>query len=1192
MGKKLNLTEEQKRIIEVKGRDTLVAASAGSGKTFVVVERIITRVIQDEIDIDKILVVTFTNAAASELKERIINRFYDFLKDKSTPENKKRHIQRQLSLINRAQISTIHSFCLNIIKNNFYILNIDANVKTLDENKAKLLLMDSIEEVLDEEYEKKEAIFENILELFKTEENVIDIIDKLYSFSRTMPDPSLWLEKSLNRYNIEENITDLSEIDFGASIIGIIKERLELVQNELENICSKIAGDKDFETRLAVLEDILDRVNTLKYFYKYDDMYKYLNCNMIFPRLPSSKCANEELKNEVALVKKKVVDELENVQKMVYKDTKGIIYELKSVYEIIKWFVDITKKLDKIYSDKKTTSGQIDFNDYEHLALKVLENDDICRQYIDKFTDIYIDEYQDTSYLQEIITSKISKNNRMMVGDVKQSIYSFRNAEPSIFNEKYSSYRKYDNLEDGNDAVKIVLSKNFRSREEILDGINDVFKTIMSKKVGECDYTKEEYLVYGDLYDKSLDLDYRPEFNIIETEKITDDLDEDEVSDEIEEISDLQKEATEIANKINSIIKSGMVVYDLKSKEYRKAEYRDIVILLRSATNKANIYEEVLKNSNIPAFCDTADSFYNGEEVSVILSLLKIVDNIYDDISLVSVMYSIIGSFTPDELVYIRQYDRKSYFYDSIIKAFNDEKNKGTEIYNKIKRLIEIIDKLKVYLNTYTIAETILKIYDDTGIYYSFYLEELGKQKCANLDSLVELAKRFEKEEKASLYEFICYIESMKEKKVKGSDTPKLLGEGENVVRILTIHKSKGLEYPIVFLANAAKKYNILDANGDVLLDKDYGIGVDIYNNDLRISYPSIIKLAIKGKIKSRTLSEEERLLYVAMTRAKEKLYIYGTVKDYDKFESKLLVPKSSKLSPVITKDCNSYLKLLMLAALFGDLKSINVNVIKYGENAQNVLSNSNAEIDREESIREKFLKLCKKNNINKIENKKYAFDEKYKYSDFADIKKKYSVTEIKDGDTNAYSLTHDDINISLEEIRPKYIDNDDVSNMNYGTIIHSILENIDYKNIDRKKIYKDIEEKFSDIKNVSTKYVKEKIDRYLNSDIAVKAIKAKKVDKEKPFVIYDDLSNVQDYALKENTYIQGVIDLIITTKSHKKIIVDFKTDRVDDEKELIERYKLQLEVYKKGVELSTNTTDCETYIYSFYLDKPIKVDI
>lgn len=1190
MSKDLNLTKEQAEVLEARGSDILVAASAGSGKTFVVVERIINRIVNDYMDIDKILVVTFTNAAASELKERILNKFYDILKDKDVEEEKKRHIQKQIKLINRAQISTIHSFCLNIIKNNFYLLQIDPNVKTLDENKAKLMLLESIDEVIEEEYEKKSEEFIKALEIFKNEENLMSYIEKAHYFSKSMVNPDEWLDMSAKEYLLNDiDVRDLSETKFGKEIILSVKEKLELLKNELEKVCNKISLDKDFESRLKVLETLLEKVEELKMLNKFDDMYTFLKTKVPQLRLPSSKCANEQLKKEVSDIKTKVLDEIKNISKIIYMDTKGILYDIYSMYPVINWLVNIVKSVDKVYTEKKNTASQIDFNDYEHLALKALQDENVAKQYLDKFEEIYIDEYQDTSYIQEVILNTISKNNRIMVGDVKQSIYSFRNAEPKLFNEKYNKYGTYG-IKESSIGKKILLFKNFRSRKAVLDSINDIFKRVMSEEAGECDYSESEHLTYGEGFDLETEKENITEINIIETEKGEEEK-LSELEERIEDITNTEKEAYMVAKKINEIIISEKRLYDLKKKEYRKAEYKDIVILLRATNNKADIYEETLKANGIPAFSDTADAFYNAQEVSIVLSLFKTLDNMYDDISLLSVMYSIIGKFTLDDLVIIRSYDKKDYLYNSLLKTYNDKENISEKLYAKIDTFIKLLDKVRIYLSTYTIAETLLYIYKETGIYYSFYLEELGKQKCANLDSLVEIARRFEKEEKSSIYQFINYIESMKDKKSKASDSPKLIGEGENVVRILTIHKSKGLEYPIVFIADAAKQYNITDENKDVIFDKQIGIGSNIFNTDIGISYPSVIKQAIKERIKNKTISEEERLLYVAMTRAKEKLYIYGNVKDYDKMKSKALNSgKEDKISPVLVKDANSYLKLLLLALNFESSENIKINVEKVNETVAVKSNVSDESLNRNITPKQKFLEVCKANKakINKLD---LEFEKKYNYVESLSVKKKYSVTELKniEKEDGVSLLENEKDNAGLSSITPKFLDKT-ITGTSYGTIIHKILEDIDYMNINEKKIETDIENRFKEIKGVNLNLVKQKILKYLSSDISTIMFKAKSIKKELPFVIYDDLKSIKGVELKEKSYIQGVIDLFIKTCNNERIIIDFKTDKVKEESELIEKYKTQLEIYKRGIELSLNEKVSNMYIYSFYLDKLIKV--
>lgn len=1185
MGKDLNLTKEQAQVLEVKNRDLLIAASAGSGKTFVVVERIINRIIKDNIDIDKVLIVTFTNAAASELKERILNRFFELVNDNELSEKERNHVTKQIRLINRAQISTIHSFCLKIIKNNFFSLGIDPNIRTMDASKSKLMLLESINEVLEEKYESNSNELVYILELFQNEETLVEYIEKTYHFSQSMVNPKLWLEQAANNYLITDVVEDLSDIEFGKEIMRSVKEKLEIVYNQVLVVYNKTIKDREFESRAAVLESILEKLDCCKNSSKYDELYDILHTDMKFQRLPSTKCVNEKLKNEVTSVKEKVKLEIDNITKIIYMNTRDMIEELNSMYPIIKWFVNLVSEVSDVYVNKKRNSSQIDFNDYEHLALEVLEDDSIAKQYINKFEEIYIDEYQDTSYIQNVILKKISRSNRIMVGDVKQSIYSFRNAEPKLFNNKYDKYKTYESIAlDKEDEAKIILSKNFRSRKCVLDSVNEIFEKVMSKSTGECEYTEKEYLTYGGGFNEDTEVQNKTEVNIIETE-----CKETNISDELEEIGDTEKEAYIIADKIKKLVSEGKKLYDTKNKKYRDIKYRDIVILLRSTNNKAEIYENALKSYGIPAFSDTTDAFYNGQEVGIILSLLKVIDNMYDDVSLISSMYSIVGKFTLDELIYIRNYNRKEYFFNSILEAYNDEKNQGTEIYFKIKKYIDFLDEVRNYLKTYSIAETLLMIYNQTGIYDSFYLENMGKQKCANLDSLVEMARKFEREEKSSLYQFINYIEIMKDKKSKEADSPKLIGEGENVVRILTIHKSKGLEYPVVFIANASKKYNIKDVSNELVFDKKLGIGFDIYNIHEKIAYPSIIKQAIKEKIKSKIISEEERLLYVAMTRAKEKLYIYGTVKDYDKLkESMSAYQYNSKVPSIVVKGINNYLKLILVAQNFESSDNCNINVIYADACKDEEKTLNNKTINRQKNSKDIFLDLCDKNEFiaEKIDT---TFEKKYKYVDSLAVKKKYSVTELKNNSINEDLINNVDIS-SVKESIPQSITKN-INSTDYGTMIHLILEKIDYENINYEKI-NEIAENVFDIENKAfLNAVKKKIINYINNEkIQEYVLRAKSIKKELPFVIYDDLSSISGMSLNEKTYIQGIIDLFIVTAEDKNIIIDFKTDKIDNEDELVRKYQKQLEVYKKGIELSFNVKVDELFIYSFHLEKIIKL--
>ncbi|MDD2628092.1 MAG: helicase-exonuclease AddAB subunit AddA, partial [Clostridia bacterium] len=1121
MSKKLTLSNEQKLVLETKGKDFLVAASAGSGKTFVVVERIIKRMLEDRIDIDKILVVTFTNAAAAELKERITNKIYDMLKDNQASKDERTYLKKQLLIINKANISTIHSFCLRILRSNFYNLGIDPGVKTLDENKAKMLLLESIDEILEQEYDEEAEMFFKVLELFKSEEIVIKNLQDLYSFSQSMIDPSEWLDNSLNQYEKLSNIEDLTEIEVGKELQSIINERIDLCCLQLEDVINKTSENIEFESRINILKQMLEQIEGFKYQKTYNQMFKYKGEMTSFPRLPSSRVQNEVLKNEISDVKKRVTSEIQNISKMLYKDTKGLIQDLKSVEEIIKWFVTTVKKIHEKYSEKKRTIGKIDFSDYEQLALKSLKNEETRRVYMDKFEEIYIDEYQDTSELQEEILRLISKNNLIMVGDVKQSIYSFRNAEPSIFNKKYKTFKTLEKPEENKDIepVKIILSKNFRSRKEVLEPINYLFYKTMSEKVGGCDYNSPEFLIYSGGYDEhetANNNDYMAEINIIETGN--DEVVQENTEELLEELSTIEKEAKLIANKIKQTYGS-LEVFDMKKKESKPCDYKDIVVLMRSMQGRASIYEDILKKEGIPVFNDNVENIYSGEEIGLIISFLKVMDNYYDDLSLVSVLYSIIGEFTLDELVIIRAHNKKGYFYDSMLEAKEKILNADVnyKIVEKIHNFITLLNNVRKYIKTFSIAETIEYIYEVTGIYNSFYLEEFGHQKCSNLDLLIEVARKFEKEEKTTLYDFINYLENMKDKNVKGTDTAKLIGENENVVRLLTIHKSKGLEYPVVILAGASKSYNIQDSKNEILLDNKLGIGTEIFDENLGISYPSVIKQGIKEKIKERSISEEQRLLYTAMTRAKEKIIVFATTSNVAKLQEKVISSAGYKKLPSgLLKNNNNYIKNMLSAFDETSINLCKINYIKFDEeqgiieNVQDINKDKIKSRNKNNSKVEEFLKRCKNIKTTKKEgNKEYLFNQKYLYIDNQKIKKKYTVTELKDkqhiddkGNINNQLIYQE---IDYNNLKPKTLD-DKKSAENYGTFIHKVMELYDYSkdNIDKtKEQIKNIFEQHFNKEIDKIESIESKVKLFLNSKIREYINQSVNIEREKAFVIY-----------------------------------------------------------------------------------------
>jgi len=1186
----MELTNAQKLVINTKNKSLLVSASAGSGKTFVVVERIVESIKYGR-DISTMLILTFTNAAASELKERIVGKLYE-VKDeyiKIGDKESAKRIAKQISLVPSSDVSTIHSFCLSTIRNNFYSLGIDPNVTTLEEPKATLMLGECIEELLEEEFENQEEVFLDILDMLGNEEQLVETLFRLYKSYTCVADKKNWLDKILSIYEgTREKVTDLTETEFGEQIVESIRNALEIEALELERVIDRLEGIDDFSTRKDALKVILDRINITRACKTYNEIFNSVDTLLAFPAMPRTKVSDEELKEEVSALKTKIVDKLRGlVKKLIYKDTNGIIEELKSSLKYAKWYTTALEKIDTKYTLAKREKGVIDFSDYEHLTLEALKDESIKVKYKEKYEEIYIDEYQDTSDIQETILMSIARlNNVIMVGDVKQSIYGFRNAAPELFSAKYDRLEEIENegeKEELNEA-KIILAQNFRSRKDVINATNEVFGKLMSETFGGAKYGEKEKLVFGAGYPDS-DF-YKAELHIIErpeTETDEENRFENESNDVVEELvidkTSLELEATAVGKRIQELVNGNFKVYDLKKEEYRDCEYKDIVILMSKVDKVGAVVADTLGTMGIPTYTDAKTGFYKSDEISLVISFLKILNNKLDDISLASVLYSIIGKFTLDDLVKIRKGTNKEPLIVSLTKYLENEKAERS-IQVKIEDFFKLLERFNIYLKTYSLSGVVLKLYEETGIYEAMRFENLGTLKCANLDAFVQIVADFEKSEIISgLYLLLKYLDVLKAKE-SGGDSPKLLGENENVVRIMTMHKSKGLEFPVVIIMNTASKYNEMDLREKNLTSSKYGIGIDIYDKENGLTYPSIIKQVIKQDTRNKLRSEALRLLYVAFTRAKEKLIIFGNVPNSLEMYTKGMFETENKVSDAIAFTHASHLKCI-LQAIHGNEKYFDIirhNVSTLVGNDDDVSISRKSKI---EEFKERVESLEIKENSEAINELKDKLTLKYDYE--LDVEQKYTATKLAKNDSRT---------LMLSDLKPALLDSN-VTGTSYGTFIHSVIENIDFASVTKDSIREVIIAKSNELNlsdRVNIDKVTEQIYKLYENHLKEIIVDCKKVEREYEFVFEDDLKTIPQIALKSPSLIQGVIDMFVVTKDNKHIIIDFKTDNVDTKEELLERYKVQLEVYKRAIEVCFDTKVDGVYIYSFKLDEMIKV--
>ena len=734
-------TEEQSQAIHEKGSNILVAAAAGSGKTAVLVERIINKIIEEEIDIDKLLVVTFTNAAASEMRERILNAIYKKIEEEPT----NLRLQKQITLLNKSNICTIHSFCLDVIRNNFYEINISPNFRIGDTAEIELLKEEVLDELFEDLYLKEDEGFLKLLEIYtsyKDDEPLKDIVKSIYNFIQSAPFPEKWLAEKVKLFDIDIENTDFAETVWGKIILNNYKECIEENILGLKKIKKELEAENELEKfSQAIRLDIENLESLLVNLNSWDKSYE-LAKTFSFVRWPSSKKINSETP---ALVKEKrdmINAKFKKLKDSIFIYTSAeVLADLKDMYEVLNLLQAIILKFNENYKKAKLERNIIDFNDIEHLALKILIKDEdgkyvpseIAKKYQDKFEEIAIDEYQDSNMVQEYILTSISKgNNIFMVGDVKQSIYKFRQAMPELFLNKYKTYKLKKEKTEADD-LKIQLFKNFRSRKNILDTTNIIFQEIMSKDLGDVDYNEDEYLNLGANYEEpqleNIDFAGKTEINIINLEDTTKDSQEDEEDNvKTERIENSILEARYVAQKINELINSNYYVLD-KKEGYRKVTYKDIVVLLRSTTELSPIYEKEISDLGMPVYSETSTEYLNSVEIQLIMSCLKIIDNPMQDIPLVTVMRSMIGGFTDNDLIEIRLADKYENFYESIVKA---RIQVNEELRNKIDSFLELINQWREASEFLALDELIWKIYMDTGYYNYVGLMQNGKLRQAN----------------------------------------------------------------------------------------------------------------------------------------------------------------------------------------------------------------------------------------------------------------------------------------------------------------------------------------------------------------------------------------------------------------------------------------------------------------------------
>ena len=1218
----VKFTEEQQAVIDARDCNILVSAAAGSGKTAVLVERII-KLVNEGLDIDHLLVVTFTKAAAAQMREKITLAIVDKLKE--DPENK--HLQKQETLIHNAQITTIDSFCQYVIKNNFNFMGIDPQMRVGDDGEFRLLQDEIMQDMLEEEYEKAKA-GENKDFIFCTEyfgtgrddKNVEEYIYQLYRFSMSMPWPEKWVKERAKDYDIEDCVFD--ELDWVKDCVNTVKRYLSEAANKLEAallLCNEPDGPYMYGELLEAEKEAF--LSLLKYD-TYDELYDRVR-TLNFGRLPAKK--DDSVDPDKKENAKKLRDEVKDIRKKLLEKylvlTSDIIAaQMKLCDRAVKELCRLTVRYIELFDAKKKEMQLIDFSDMEHYALNILvdgktgEPTPVAVEYRSFFKEVLIDEYQDSNNVQEMILKAISGeeagiSERFMVGDVKQSIYKFRLARPEIFMEKFVSYDKSEGAKDR----RIDLHKNFRSRKEVLNITNYIFRKIMGNDLGGVDYDKDAELVHGLPFDEPV-MDITPELIFIDDPE-----------------KDCENEAYAIGKRIKELML-----------EDSSLSYKDIVILLRSPAGWDEHFKKVLELQGIPVYTESKKGYFDAWEVSVMLDMLTAIDNPTLDIPIVSVMHSCIGDFSDEELAELRIVMNKSgvgedSFYLGMKAVMEAEGVLSPGLFKKAAAFVGLLEECRE-MSTYTPVHELLQyIIDKTGFEVLISAMPAGGQRRANIELLLSKAEEFEKTSFKGLFHFVRYIENIKVVQVDFGEAG-IIDENADVVRIMSIHKSKGLEFPVVFVAGLSKMFNKGDSKGDLISDVDLGIGVKCIDSEHRVKYDTLKRIMIADKMTDDCLGEELRVLYVALTRAKEKLIMTANVKklaDEITAAAKLLpsFAGDKELLPFSRRSsASSYLDLVLLSVIAhpamgevfdkleldrtifdsytdkGNPPDLSVRVVNAADFLAGDMSEDVTRIIRRDAVGSDY--------DNELADRiKEKLDATYSHDMLRGLFTKTTVTELKkhllEEEDARFEKAADAEFIINNEFKEK--DSTGLTGAERGTAYHRIMELLDesiYGDESFMTTALDESRKDSVAKYVykwlrtmveSGKITDDQAKAVRTSDIAAflsssigqrmgKAFRSDNLMREKPFMLGVSASELDDkFPGEEMVLVQGIIDAWFM-EDDGIILLDYKTDRARDEKELTDKYKIQLDYYKRALESATGKKVKEKYIYSFALGKEIKL--
>lgn len=1145
-------TKEQQLAIDQRDKNILVAAAAGSGKTAVLVERIKKLILEEGVSIDRMLIVTFTNAAAAEMKEKIRKALMEEIE--KAPE-KSGKLREQLTLLARANISTFHAFALEVIRTFFYAADVEPGFSICDDAQRTILKEDAMDLLLENRFAADEPEFYQFLNWYSSDRNqnkIRNIIDSAYNVLQSLPYPWEWLEEKIAM--LEMTPEELRTSSLMAYIWDFIDT--SLTEATAYAACSV---ETLSEAGLSRLAEKVEQ-EELSHYQDLADLAEKRDFNGLgehIPNLPTLRLtAKKDEKEDYALVKervsacrkkaKKLIDELESMLFLIPFEEQ--VEELNQTAPQAKTLQKLLLEFDGLFRAAKAEKRLVDFNDIEHFCLEILQDTRAAEHYRKKFQYIFIDEYQDTNILQEEIISKIKReNNLFMVGDIKQSIYKFRLAEPEIFKEKYTAYGS-----DDINSVKIDLNRNFRSKPVILEEINGIFADLME------DYNEDAMLYPGLSY--SGEYSYTPQVKVVDAGSV------DAADEELAALKNAELEALEVCRIIEGNL--GKTFYDHKQGVERQLRLRDIVVLMRGVKNYGDIYYNTLKQHGIESFVDESEGYFDTMEIEVFMNLLSVIDNKMQDVPLISMLHSEIFGFSAEELARVRTVCKEGSYADAFL--FYGENGNDEVLQRRCREVVQKLKKWKEQSHSIPLGTFIWNLLLETGYYLIIGAMPGGSQRQANLRALVDKAESYSRDRQSSLYSFVRYIDAVKQRKVPMGQV-KLVGEQDDLVRIMTIHKSKGLEFPMVIVSGMGRRLNYTKLGSGVSLHKDIGVAMTLADFEGHWYKQTLLQRLMQKQVHREEVQEEIRILYVALTRAKDILYMTGTVKDGEKF----MQSREAGLGGDTT-----YLDML------GDVSSlelVDANVLSPGGNAEKKYFGNPMDWDI-------YDKASPENDAKEIVRR---LEYSYPYEDATKMKSKYSVTEVNR--MNQKTVTDFKPVLAV----PKFKQERAVfTAAQRGSIYHGIMERIDFVRAEAEgEAY--LKEAVCDMVDAEI-FTKEEIDavkmgpivEFFSRDLGKRCAATfarGKLERERAFNLQMELSG-------EEVIVQGIIDCFFE-EDDGLVLLDYKTSWIDRNKDfedeaqrLRQTYATQTEIYSRALMETLGKPVKESYLYLFGAGKSIEM--